>query len=67
MDSRPTTSSTRYDTVELPRDDGTVRKLSRKEFENLPLRERVAALIDGKARFFRGALVVSARDAMGGR
>jgi hypothetical protein len=58
---------TRYDKVELPQGDGTVRMLSRKEFENLPLRERVAALIEGKARFFLGGMAVSARDAMGSR
>jgi hypothetical protein len=62
-----TSSAVRYDRVELPRQDGTVRALSRKEFENLPLRERVACLIEGTARFFLGTVPVSARDAMGGR
>jgi hypothetical protein len=62
-----TSSAVRYDRVELPRQDGTVRALSRKEFENLPLRERVACLIEGSARFFLGSAPVSARDAMGGR
>ena len=57
----------RYDRVELPQQDGTVRTLSRKEFENLPLRERVACLIEGKAHFFLGEMTVSAREAMGSR
>jgi len=57
----------RYDRVELPRQDGTVRELSRKEFENLPLRERVACLIEGTARFFLGQVPVAPREAMGSR
>ena len=64
MDSR---TRSHYDKVELPRGDGTVQTLSRKEFENLPLRDRVAALIEGRARFFLGGMAVSARDAMGKR
>src|SRR3954463_8079883 len=65
--TRTTASAARYDRVELPRQDGTVRTLSRKEFEGLPLRERVACLIEGTARFFLGDLPVPPRDAMGSR
>ena len=65
--TRTSSSAPRYDRVELPRQDGTVRILSRRDFENLPLRERVASLIEGSARFFLGSIPVPARDAMGGR
>jgi hypothetical protein len=60
-------SAARYDRVELPRADGTTRALSRKQFEDLPLRERVACLIEGSARFFLGTVSVPPREAMGGR
>jgi hypothetical protein len=63
--TRPTSSAPRYDQVQLPRKDGTVRTLSRKDFENLPLRERVACLIEGTASFFLGQHPVPAREAMG--
>jgi hypothetical protein len=67
MELARTTSGIRYDRVELPKPDGSVRKLSRKEFESLPLRERVSCLIEGTARFFLGDLSVPARNAMGGK
>jgi len=65
--TRPASSALRYDRVELPKPDGTFRTLSRKDFENLPLRERVASLIEGSARFFLGNIPIPAREAMGGR
>jgi hypothetical protein len=42
------------------------RRLSRREFESLPLRERVGYLMEGTAQFFNGATQVSAADAMKG-
>jgi hypothetical protein len=65
MELAMTTSAIRYDRVELPKPDGSVRKLTRKEFETLPLRERVSCLIEGSARFFLGDVSVPAREAMG--
>jgi len=65
--TRPTSSALRYDRVEVPKPDGTFRTLSRKDFENLPLRERVACLIEGSARFFLGNFPIPAREAMGSR
>jgi hypothetical protein len=65
MELAMTTSAIRYDRVELPKPDGSVRKLTRKEFEILPLRERVSCLIEGSARFFLGDVSVPAREAMG--
>jgi len=66
MELATTTSGIRYDRVELPKPDGSIKKLSRKEFENLPLRERVSCLIEGSARFFLGDLPVPPREAMRG-
>jgi hypothetical protein len=43
---------------------GKTRQLSRNEFENLPLRERVTYLISGTAEFFAGAERVSPAEAM---
>jgi hypothetical protein len=51
----------------LPQADETTRALSRKQFEDLPLRERVACLNEGLARFFLGTVSVPPREAMGGR
>lgn len=53
-----------YDRVVLQSADGSQRTLSRKEFEALPLRERVRYLIEGSAQFFRGETPVAAGDAM---
>jgi len=64
--TRPASSALRYDRVELPKQDGSFRTLSRKDFESLPLRERVACLIEGSARFFLGNIPIPAREAMGG-
>jgi hypothetical protein len=55
-----------YDRVVLPGPDGAVRDLSRREFEGLPLRERVGFLIEGTAHFFRNGKRVTAADAMKG-
>lgn len=55
-----------YDRVVLRDAAGKTRQLSRKEFENLPLRERVTHLIGGTAEFFSGAVQVTPSDAMRG-
>ena len=54
-----------YDRVVLPLPGGGTRSLTRKQFESLPLRERVAFLIDGTAQFFLADQPVLAREAMG--
>ena len=51
-----------YDRVVLPGG----RTVSRREFEALPLRERVGYLMEGSARFFRGLSQVTASEAMKG-
>jgi len=55
-----------YDRVVIPGPNGASRELSRREFEALPLRERVGYLIEGTAQFFVGAAPVPASDAMKG-
>jgi 2-phospho-L-lactate guanylyltransferase (CobY/MobA/RfbA family) len=53
-----------YDRVVVPASGGGTRSLTRKQFENLPLRERVAFLIEGTAQFFLADQPVPAREAM---
>jgi hypothetical protein len=55
-----------YDSVVVPGPNGSSRSLSRREFEALPLRERVGFLIEGKARFFRKGAPIAAAEAMKG-
>ena len=60
------TPATGYDRVGVTADGGEVRWLSRGEFQALTLVERVRILSGGGARFYRGALEVSAMEAMRG-
>jgi len=53
-----------YDRVVVPAPEGGTRSLSRKQFEGLPLRERVSYLIDGTAQFFLDGASISPSDAM---
>jgi len=55
-----------YDRVDVPAPTGGRRSLTRKQFENLPLRERVSYLIEGTARFFVDGRPISASEAMRG-
>ena len=55
-----------YDLVVVPEPGGGTRSLSRKQFESLPLRERVSYLIDGTAQFFLKGQPIQPRDAMRG-
>lgn len=56
--------ATGYDRVVVPGPDGASRDLSRREFEALPLRERVGFLIEGKAEFFRDGARITPAEAM---
>lgn len=53
-----------YDRVVVPGPDGGTRALSRKQFEALPLRERVSYLIEGTAQFFLDGKPILPSDAM---
>jgi hypothetical protein len=61
-----TAAATGYDRVDIPQSDGTMKTLTRKQFEALPLKERVAYLLEGTAQFFLGSEQIPARDAMKG-
>ena len=58
--------ATGYDKVVVPGLNGASRNLTRREFEALPLRERVSYLIEGKAQFFRNGAPIAAAEAMKG-
>jgi hypothetical protein len=53
-----------YDQVEVPAPGGGTRSLTRKQFETLPLRERVSYLIEGTAQFFLDGRPISPSEAM---
>ena len=53
-----------YDRVEVPAPEGGTRSLTRNQFETLPLRERVAFLIEGTAQFFLDGRPISPSEAM---
>jgi hypothetical protein len=59
-------AATGYDRVNIPQANGTMKTLTRRQFEALPLKERVAYLLDGTAQFFLGNQQIPARDAMKG-
>jgi hypothetical protein len=56
-----------FDRVDLIEATGTVRRLSRAEFEALPLDQRVRAILRKQLRFFIGDKEVPMRDALGDR
>jgi hypothetical protein len=53
-----------FDRVEIPNDEGEPERLSKCEFEALPLQERVGLLVQGTLRFYRGDQPVTASNAM---
>ena len=53
-----------FDRVEIPGDEGEPERLSKREFEALPLQERVGLLVQGTLRFYRGDRLVTASEAM---
>jgi hypothetical protein len=53
-----------YDQVRLPKANGDVQLMTRAEFENLPLVDRVHHLIGGKLTFLRNGTPVAAREAL---
>ena len=66
---RPASSAPQegFDEIRVPSPDGSVRQLTRAEFEALALPERVALLMSGKMQFFRQGRQVGAREALRGR
>jgi len=52
-----------YDQVGIPQPDGSLKMLTKAEFERLPLSERIRLLM-GELRFFRNQQPVSSREAL---
>jgi hypothetical protein len=54
-----------FDRVDMPaKGDEQPRRLTRAEFEALPLDQRVRAILSKKLRFYRSGKEVSLRDAL---
>jgi hypothetical protein len=55
-----------FDHVEVPSGDGdnARKRLSKGQFEALPLQERIGLLVQGTLRFYRGGQEVAASEAM---
>ena len=56
-----------FDRVELAGPGGQVQRLSRVQFEALPLDQRVRAILSKQLKFFRGDKEIHIRDALGDR
>jgi len=55
-----------YDRIGIADAEGAIRYLSKSEFENLPVAERVRLLMGGKLQFFQGDRQLTAREALKG-
>jgi hypothetical protein len=53
-----------YDRIAIPTPGGSPRLLTKSQFEELPLAERVKLLVGGGLQFFRGDKQVTAREAL---
>jgi hypothetical protein len=53
-----------FDYVIVTLEDGKERRLTRREFEALPLGDRVTAILRGKLRFFRDDVEVPMKEAV---
>lgn len=54
----------RYDVVELNHPDGSQRRLSPSQFEELPLLERVQWMSQGRFRFLKNGVKVPSHEAL---
>jgi hypothetical protein len=57
------TSPTTFDSVQLKDEAGGIRHLTRREYEALPLRDRVKVLLSGNASFFLNGKPVATEHA----
>jgi hypothetical protein len=55
-----------YDRIAIPTAGGSRRFMTKPEFENLPLSDRVKLLMGGTLQFFRGDKQITAREALRG-
>jgi hypothetical protein len=56
---------TSFDYVELVVPGGASRRLTEREFQALPLADRIRAILGGQLRFFRGDKLIAMKDALG--
>ena len=54
----------KYDEVSAPGPGGEPQRMSRQQFENLPLESRVRLLVQGTLRFYRDGQEIPATEAM---
>jgi hypothetical protein len=60
-----TTAAGGFDHVDVPsRGDAPRQRLTRRDFEALPLQERIGLLVQGTLRFYRGDREIAASEAM---
>ena len=53
-----------YDRIGVPDGKGSLKMMTKAEFEDLPLGDRVKLLMSGTLQFFRNGAPVAARDAL---
>ena len=53
-----------YDRIATPTPDGSLQYMTRLEFENLPLSDRIKLMLGGSLHFFRGDTEITAREAL---
>lgn len=57
-------AAVRYDEVAAPGPDGQAERMSKQQFESLPLENRVRLLVQGTLRFYRNGNEVPPSEAM---
>jgi hypothetical protein len=60
----PGTATARYDEVLAPVPGGEPQRMTRQQFEGLPLQDRVRLLVQGTLRFYRNGQEIPANEAM---
>jgi len=61
----PAAAAGGFDHVDVPsRGDAPRQRLTRRDFEALPLKERIGLLVQGTLRFYRGDREIAASEAM---
>ena len=60
----PAGSGRGFDRVDLKSVDGQWQRMTRREFESLPLDRRVRAILGKQLRFYRGDVEITMREAL---
>jgi hypothetical protein len=53
-----------FDRVEVRQGDGSSRSMTRAEYDAMPLSERISLVLQRQVEFYRGAVKVSAHEAL---